>query len=270
MREHRELLAGESVQWNLDIAAAQIATIEYPDLDVEPVLAQLDSYARNIGARVPVGGREFVDTANQLFFEELGFTGNEADYYDVRNSCLNDVLRRRLGIPITLAVIYMEVGRRLHQPVYGVGLPGHFVVEFDDEDFGIYIDVFHQGRLMSADECETLVRQRTGTEIVNRTVAFRRATRRQILTRMLQNLKGVYTKSEQWAKQLQVCDLLVEAYPNAPEEIRARAVAQLKLKRFAAARVDLKRYLELAPQAPDEAMIREQIGNLDKWSAQWN
>ena len=269
MRALRDLLVSES-EWPLDLAAAQLARIEYPDLEIEPVLAQMDGMARAIAARNPGSGEAFVKAANQYLFNELGFTGNDFDYYDARNSCINDLLKRRLGIPISLAVLYMEIARRLDQPVYGIGLPGHFICSYNDGRYSAFIDPFHKGRIMTAAECEELVKERTGTAILNKTVAFRRASKRQIITRMLQNMKGIYHKKEQWNKALQISNLLVEAYPHAPEEVRARAVAHLQMRRFAAGRADLKRYLELAPQAPDEAMIREQIGNLDKWSAQWN
>ncbi len=269
MRELKEILSGEAEDdATLDIAASQIASIEFPTLMVAQVLVQLDEIALAIGQQR--NGSEFVRAANAHLFNEMALTGNDFDYYDARNSCLNEVLRRRLGIPISLAVLYMEVARRLQQPVYGVGLPGHFVVQFDDGDYSTYIDVFDKGRLLTADECEAMIETRVGAAIENRTVAFRRATKRQIVSRMLQNLKGVYAKKQQWPKALIVSNLLVEAYPNAPEEIRMRGVVQLHLKRFRGARADLLRYLELMPGAADEAQIREQIRNLDKWAAQWN
>lgn len=270
MRELTELLIGGPEGGTLDIAASQIARIEFPELVIERVVQQLDEIADAIGKRSPGGGREFVQVANAYLFHELALTGNDFDYYDARNSCLNEVLRRRLGIPISLAVVYLEIARRLRQPVFGVGLPGHFVVQFDDGDYSTYIDVFDKGRLLSSNECEEMVRTRVGAPIKNRIAAFRRATKRQILSRMLQNLKGVYAKKEQWAKALAVSDLLVGAYPNAPEEIRMRGIVHLHLKRFRAARADLLQYLELAPKAADRQQIREQIRNLDKWSAQWN
>lgn len=269
MRALKDLLVNDA-EWPLDLAATQIARIEFPELEIEPVLAQIDEIARVVESRKPTNGESFVAITNQYLFEELGFAGNDSDYYDPRNSCLNEVLRRRLGIPITLAVLYIEIGRRLQQPVHGIGLPGHFICRFNDGQYSVFIDPFNKGRLMSVEECEDLVRETTGAGIQNRTTAFRRSTKRQILTRMLQNLKGIYTRQQQWAKALQVSELLVAAYPNAPEEVRARAVAHLQLKRFSAARTDLKRYLELSPQATDGKMIREQIANLDKWSAQWN
>ncbi len=133
------------------MAALEIASIETPDLDQQPFLAILDRMASAIAARLPSGatGREFVAAANQYFFDELGFHGNEIDYNDPRNSCLDHVLDRRTGLPITLSVVYIEVARRLGQPVSGIGLPGHFIVEYKDGEFAAYIDPFHSGRLLT-------------------------------------------------------------------------------------------------------------------------
>jgi regulator of sirC expression with transglutaminase-like and TPR domain len=271
MRELTELLAGGAEGGTLDVAAAQIARIEFSELSEQSVVGELDAIAAAIAERgFTGGGPGFVRSANAYLFSEMGFTGNDFDYYDARNSCLNEVLRRRLGIPITLAVVYMEVARRLGQPVYGIGLPGHFVAQFDDGEYSTYIDVFDKGRLLTAKECEDMIRIRAGAPIENRIAAFRRATKRQILSRMLQNLKGVYMRNEQWPKALAVLNLLVDAYPNAPEELRLRGVVNLKSKLFRAARADLLRYLDLAPNASDAAQIREQIQNLDRWAAQWN
>src|ERR1700690_3235825 len=150
----------------LDVAALEIASIETPGLDPQPFLKILDSIASGLAARLPAscGGREFVRMANDYLFGDLGFRGNEIDYNDPRNSCLNYVLDRRTGIPIALAVIYIEVSRRLGQPVTGVGLPGHFIVEYNDGEFSTYIDPFHAGRLLTVDECRELAKARTGAE----------------------------------------------------------------------------------------------------------
>src|ERR1700677_2040410 len=139
----------------LDVAALEIASIETPDLDPEPFLGVLDRIASGLAARLPASadGREFVRVANDHLFGDLGFRGNEIDYNDPRNSCLNYVLDRRTGIPIALSVVYIEVARRLGRPVSGVGLPGHFIVQYNDGEFESYIDPFHSGKLLSAEEC---------------------------------------------------------------------------------------------------------------------
>ena len=156
-----DLLTGYSEEPGLDRAALEVARIEYPSLDPEPFVGTLDSYARELSARLAgrTGGSGYVEAANQYLFEELGFRGNAGNYYDPRNSCLNEVLTARTGIPITLAVVYLEIGRRLAQPVYGIGLPGHFLVEYRGADFEAFIDVFHGGRLLTTAECFDLARE---------------------------------------------------------------------------------------------------------------
>src|ERR1700728_802967 len=138
----------------LVVAALEIASIETPDLEPGPFLGVLDRIASGIAARLPASasGREFVSAANSYLFGDLGFHGNEIDYNDPRNSCLNYVLDRRTGIPIALSVVYIEVARRLGQPVSGIGLPGHFIVEYNDGDYATYIDPFHSGKLLSVDD----------------------------------------------------------------------------------------------------------------------
>src|SRR5215469_9304065 len=126
-----DLLAGRSDALELDRAALELARIEYPGLEIDPFIAILDSYTAELSERLAGrSGERYVQVANDYLFGELGFVGNAKDYYDPRNSCLNEVLTVRTGIPITLAVVYLEIGRRLAQPVFGIGLPGHFLVEY--------------------------------------------------------------------------------------------------------------------------------------------
>ena len=139
----------------LDRAALDLATIHFPDLNPEPFLDQLNDLASRLGDRLRNfnDGRDFVETAQRFLFGELGFHGNEEDFFDPRNSCLNQVLERRTGLPITLSVMYMEIARRLQMPVFGIGLPRHFVLQFDDGNYSTYIDPFNGGRTITARDC---------------------------------------------------------------------------------------------------------------------
>src|SRR5580704_17315267 len=138
----RDLLGRRPSRIELDRAALEIAKIEYPDLDADASISQLDCYALAIAerARDLSDGRNFVQSANEYLFGELGFRGNEEDYYNPANCCLNHVIDSKLGIPITLSIVYMEIARRLAKPVSGVGLPGHFVIRYDDPDYSAIID----------------------------------------------------------------------------------------------------------------------------------
>ncbi len=254
----------------LDVAALEIAAIETPDLDPQPFLAILDRIASAIASRVAsrAPGREFVQAANRYFFDELGFHGNEIDYNDPRNSCLNYVLDRRTGIPIALSVVYIEVARRLGRPVSGIGLPGHFIVEYNDGEFATYIDPFHSGRLLTLDDCRQLARERTGSD--TEATALAPVGARYILVRMLNNLRSAYFRGKQFEKMIAVTDLLLEAFPENAEYYKARGLARLRLNHYRGAKGDLEMYLMHAPDAQDRAQIVQQLGAIHRWLGRLN
>jgi regulator of sirC expression with transglutaminase-like and TPR domain len=254
----------------LDVAALEIACIETPDLDPEPFLRVLDRIASGISSRLPTGasGREFVRVANDYLFVELGFKGSEIDYNDPRNSCLNSVLDRRTGLPISLSVIYVEVARRLGRPVSGIGLPGHFIVEYNDGEFATYIDPFHSGRLLSLEDCRQLARDRTGSDAD--ATALAPVGTRYILVRMLNNLRSAYFRSKQFDKMVAVTDLLIEAFPQNGEYYKARGVARLRLRQFRSAQSDLETYLKHSPNAEDRAQIAQQLSSIHRWMGRQN
>src|SRR5437868_2927694 len=196
MDELLDLLARRNEAVQLDLAALQLATIEFPKTQSAPYIGLLDSHAAELSERVDeeTSGEEFVGLLNQYLVEELGFRGNEDDYYNPSNSCLNMVLTERVGIPITLSVLYMEIGRRLGRPIYGIGLPGHFLVQYDDGEFSAFIDPFNQGRLLFDQECLELATQVTGYDISRDTTVLKPVNRRHILIRMINNLRAVYFK----------------------------------------------------------------------------
>jgi regulator of sirC expression with transglutaminase-like and TPR domain len=254
----------------LDVAALEIAAIETPDLDPQPFLAVLDRIASGIEALLPASadGREFVRVANDYLFGDLGFRGNEIDYNDPRNSCLNYVLDRRTGIPIALSVVYIEVARRLGQPVSGVGLPGHFIVEYNDGEFATYIDPFHAGKLLTTEDCRQLARDRTGSDAD--AAALAPVGTRYILVRMLNNLRSAYFRGKQFDKMVAVTDLLIEAFPRNPEYYKARGVARLRMRQFRSAQKDLELYLKYSPDAEDRAQITQQLGSIHRWLGRLN
>jgi regulator of sirC expression with transglutaminase-like and TPR domain len=265
VRELEELLAGTTAADHpLDRAALQLASIESggDGVATDETLAILDGYADDLRERLD--GRTdspaaFVHCANDLLFRDLGYRGNDLDYYNARNSCLDHVVASRRGIPITLAVMYLEVARRLGQPVVGIGLPGHFMVQFDDGQFSTYIDVFDGGRLMNRRECIDLVRERVGVELAPDSPAFRPAGKREILMRMLANLRAIYVNAREWTKAHEVLRLLLIARPESAEEYRQRGLIGVQLSRLRAAAADLEKYLVYAPAAPDRDEVRRQI-----------
>ena len=232
----------------LDAAALELATFEYPDLDPGPSLRELDRIAAEIGARAGAraDGATFVREANAVLFDEIGLRGNEAEYYDPRNSCLNAVLERRTGIPITLSVVYMEVARRLGRPIHGIALPGHFIAQYDDGRYSTWLDPFRGGRLLAEGD------------ISADPEALRPATRQVILVRMANNLRAAYFRGERFDKVVETTDLLMQAYP-APDHHRIRGVANVRLRKLGEARKDLERYLEASPDAGDRADVVKQL-----------
>lgn len=261
MFELRELLREDSVDVPLDVAALQIATIEYPQLTVEPFLVLLDSHATEFAERVSsrTSGEEFVELLNLYLFEELGFQGNSDDYYDPANSCLNEVLTRRLGIPITLSLVYVEIGRRLGRPIHAIGLPGHFLVAYGAADFQAIIDPFHAGQIRSEEECYELAREATGLPLSDDPDLLAPVSNRHIAVRILNNLRSIYFQRREAYKAVQVLDLLIESAPESAEEYKQRGVCQVQIERYEDARDDLQQYLRLAPNAPDKPQVAAEL-----------
>jgi len=256
----------------LDRAALELATIEHPGLDIEPWLTILDRFACELGCRVATGapGEEFIEAANRYLFDELGFTGNKAHYYDPGNSCLNDVLETRSGIPITLSVVYMEVARRLARPVHGIGLPGHFIVQYDDGILSTYIDPFHGGARLDVVQCFELARRASGTEIREDLTLLAPVTHRQILQRLVNNLRAVYLSHRNFTKALRLLDLVLSLYPASAGEFKQRGAVHASLRNIAPAIADLERYLELTPEAEDREEIESQLRSLRQYLAGLN
>jgi regulator of sirC expression with transglutaminase-like and TPR domain len=254
----------------LDVAALEIASIETPALDPQPYLAMLDGMASGIASSLPAGaaGREFLAAANEYFFKQLGFHGNQTDYNDPRNNCLNYVLDRRTGIPIALSVVYIEVARRLGRPVTGIGLPGHFIVEYNDGEFAAYIDPFHLGRLLTADDCRQLARERTGSDAD--ATALAPVGTRYILVRMLNNMRSAYFRGEQFEKMVAVTDLLLQGFPDNAGYYKARGFARLRMRQFRGAQRDLEMYLKYAPDAEDRPQVAQQLSAIHRWLGRMN
>jgi regulator of sirC expression with transglutaminase-like and TPR domain len=268
----RRALQNEGSDVTLDIAALELASIEFPGLDFEPSLFRLDNFAEQIASRLPFtrAPLDFIRSVNELLFEILQFGGNEGDYYDPRNSCLNAVLSRRLGIPISLSLVYMEIARRLGRPVSGVGLPGHFIIAYDDGNTRYWIDPFHAGRILTFEDCCALAQETAGIDLRLHPSALAPVSSRQILIRMLTNLKGIYLKGQALGKARQVIDLLVLAHPDDPEEYRLRGLIHLQELNHRAAKADLETYLRLTPTASDRSQVEQQLLLIERWKAALN
>jgi regulator of sirC expression with transglutaminase-like and TPR domain len=234
-------------------AALLIASIEYPRLDTSHYLARLDELgaealdrvARSAGADGPVHAR--VDAINGLLYGERGFRGNRDHYSDVRNSCLNQVLDLKTGIPITLAVVYMEVARRAGLRTDGINFPGHFLVRaYHDADAadGLVVDPYHDGTILTEQDCRELL-TRHGDEVSYTPDLLAAATTRQVLVRMLVNLKRLYIKNRSFPQARLVTHTLLELSPSSLAELRDRGLLSYHLHDYASAMRDLEEYLRL-------------------------
>lgn len=259
---------------DLGHASLLIAREEYPDLDVGRYLSRLDAMAADIAPRLKEGEgpRSRVAHLNRLLFEEMGFQGNREQYFDPRNSFLNDVLDRRIGIPISLSTVYLEVGRRIGCPLAGVAFPGHFLVRLEGVPGSpdILIDPFHRGRLMTEEDCRALLLEMYKGQLEYRPEFLRRAKNREILERMLNNLRGIYQQRREFHMALKIQQLVLCLEPDRPDAIRDRGLIHYRLALIAEAAADLDRYLSLAPDAPDAPQIRTRLDEMKRLVPQMN
>jgi regulator of sirC expression with transglutaminase-like and TPR domain len=270
----RQIIQRPDPDVDLAEAALLIAKGAYPDLDVQSYLRRIDELARGLRARVAedAPASELIVELNRFLFDEHGFGPNVEDYYDPRNSFLNDVLERRVGIPISLSVLYMEVGVRVGLPLQGVSFPGHFLVKCQFEAGMVILDPYCGGVSLSLQDLQHRLREARGGEVSRAIVAgmLVAANKKEILTRMLRNLKAIYLDKQQHARALSIIDWIVALRPGEATEVRDRGLTYLKLECFRAALADLERYLELAPAADDLNEIRGCVVGLRRSAARLN
>jgi len=264
-REFRQAVDRGEDQIDLGRAALTIALTDYPNLDISAYLSRIDQLAVEVTGRCH-GGEIFQALAalNDVLFQQHGFRGNGDDYYDPRNSFLNQVLERKTGIPITLSILYVEVARRIGVVLKGVGFPGHFLVKHSGDGTEVVIDPFSQGEIKSRADLARMLGGMYGGAVELCDEHLRPAGKRDILRRMLGNLKGIYAKANDLVKLLAVLDQAIILEPAASDEIRDRAAIYLRLECFAQARADFETYLRLAPEAKDAAAVRERLIDLAK------
>ena len=255
----------------LDLARAALALAEAldPSVDVEACVARLDALAEGARALVPPGARpaQVVEALNRHLFQEQGFRGNLEQYYDPQNSLLHRVLDRKVGIPITLSLVYLEVGQRLGLPMVGVGLPGHFVVKVADAEEELLLDPFYGGQRLDRATCQKRLDAIYGGKVVLSEQFLRAVGKREILARMLYNLKRVYTKAGDRVHTLRVLDLLLALQPYAFEERRDRGLLRYQQGQYEAALQDLRAYLSFLPSPPDAGTVLRAIAACERLRA---
>ena len=269
------IVAGEDATINLAEGALLIAAEEYRDLDIAAYLARLDEMAAALKRRLraDISPADTIIALNRFLFDEHGFSGDAANYYDARNSFLNEVLERKRGIPITLALIYIEIGRRVGLPVQGVSFPAHFLVKCPLRDGTVVLDPYAKGASLSFDELRQRVKAlRNGVEPTKSMVAGMLATasNKEILTRLLRNLKAIYAHHKEWMKALMATDRIIRVTPEAAEEYRDRGMIYLNLECFRAALFDFQAYLKMLPVARDADTVRQQVVALQAIASRLN
>jgi len=209
-----------------------------------------------------------IDALNDLLFGRENFAGNDQEYDDPRNSYLNDVLDRKLGIPITLSLIYMEVAKRRDIPLAGVSFPGHFLVKYTTEMGEMIIDPFHRGAILTPADCAQLLQAHFGGESQLQPHYFDVATTKQILVRMLNNLKGSYSRRKNYVKVLTMIEMTLSVDPGSIQDIRDRGMVHLVMKRYREARADFKLYLSVSPEG--DPQVKEVVQALRQLQAMLN
>ncbi|MGH2393624.1 MAG: SirB1 family protein [Candidatus Limnocylindria bacterium] len=259
LEQFAELVRLPDESLDLGLGALLIAQVEHPRLSPVYSLMHLDELATASGAARVGDPLKALHRLREFLFEEEGFTGNAQDYYDPRNSCLNDVLERRVGIPITLSLVLMEVGRRAGLSIVGVGLPGHFVVRADVGPEPVLLDPFDGGAVLTHERATELVARATGRRVQLTGAHFVPATKQQMLARMLMNLRGIYCRRGEWDKALAVFDRLLSLDEHAIAHLRDRGAVLVQLGQLERGARDWGRYLEACPKAEDAESVRRQL-----------
>ena len=275
-----KILAEKEERIDLARACLMIAQDAYPGLDVERYLGDIERMAIRLRGRIPQTGQaeERVVALNQFLYGDLGYWGNTEDYYDPRNSYLNEVLDRRTGIPITLGILYMELGRRVGLPLEGVSFPGHFLVRLRLRGGTLVLDPFAGGAPQADDELRRRLERvvpehaRGGVPLAELPLEqfLEPASKRQILSRVLRNLKGIYREADKPERMLEVLNRMLVVSPEASSELRDRGYLYQRLECWRPALKDLSDYLERVPDAPDLDDVRASLLDLSARCARLN
>lgn len=253
-------------QIDLAKAALYIAQEEYPEIEPEEYLNALDTMASEILERLPQERYPLrvIQTINHYLYEDLGFRGNQNNYYDAKNSYFNEVINRRTGIPITLSLVYLELCKRIDFPMVGIGMPGHFLIRPEFEDAKIYVDAFNQGEILFPEDCSTRLTQIYQQPIEMQPEFLAAVNPRQFLGRMLMNLKVIYLNEGKIEQALGVIERILLLFPDSVNEKRDRGILYYHQQQWREAQQDLENYLEILPMAQDAGIIRQILDQMSQ------
>ena len=268
---HRELIEEFALllrqdEAHLDLAkgALTLCKLEFPQLTIRSYLEKIDQIGSIIKERIrPNPNPSRIAAAiNQVLFEELRFSGNTEDYYNPRNSFLNEVLDHRVGIPMTLSILFMELARKFNLQVEGINFPSHFLVKYREGEKDVYLDVFNKGRTLSESDFQSILDQVYGGKIAFNPHFLAPANKRQILLRMLNNLKQIYLTSHDYRKALTVVEMMLTVQPDQLSDMRDKGILEYHLRMYEEAFRDLQLYISKAPDAGDADIIMNLIDQI--------
>ncbi|MBP0018591.1 MAG: tetratricopeptide repeat protein [Cyanobacteria bacterium SBLK] len=261
---YREIKQAEP-QIDLAKGALYIACEEYADLDPDEYLNALDIMAEEVKKRLQDTSYPLktIQILNRYLYEDLQFQGDRQNYYDPRNSFLNKVLDRRMGIPITLSLVYLEIAKRIDFPMVGIGMPGHFLIRPDFTDAGIFVDAFNNGEILFKQDCEALLEQIYNQPVKIEPRFLEPITKKQFLARMLTNLKLIYLNRQKLKQAVAIVERILLLFPDNLSEIRDRGLLYYQLELWSQAKSDLQFYVNNATPSTDTRQIREILDRLD-------
>ena len=271
----QHIVTARAEEVSLAEGALLIAAGEYRDLDVARYLDRIDEMGATLRRRLrsDISTTDALIALNHYVFEDLGFRGNTDDYYDPRNSFLNDVIDRKLGIPITLSVLYIEIGRRIGLPLHGVSFPAHFLVKCVLREGAIILDPYARGASLGMHDLQERLKgivadAELPSELL--TSMLTATGPKEIFVRILRNLRAIYMTKGDRLKALSTCDRIIVLLPEEPAEYRDRGELYLELECFRAALADFKDYLRLNPLAEDQGLVKRRIAELEPLAARLN
>jgi regulator of sirC expression with transglutaminase-like and TPR domain len=244
---------------DLAYAALCVAQSHTPTLDPQQYLDRLDEYAQALVKQLPTERYplKVLKALNEYIYDQLGFRGNINDYYDPCNSFFDQVLDRRLGIPITLSLLYLELAKRVDFPMQGIGMPGHFLMRPCVDEMDVYVDAFHRGEILFAQDCQDRLEQIYGHPVVLQPEHLLPLSNSQFLARLLNNLKAIYINRREPVQALGAIDGILLLFPHWWSERRDRGLILYELRFWEEARQDLQAYIQANPEAPDTIVIQQ-------------
>jgi regulator of sirC expression with transglutaminase-like and TPR domain len=266
MRRHfRDMLQRPDAQIDLARAALLVAAENDPSLDVDAEMARLEQWAHELGRRIDPSWNNLQRLARlrTFMYEDLGFKGDVRGYYSPANSLLHSVMSRRLGIPLTLSIVFMEIGWRIGVPFEGVGFPGHFLVRLTGEPGDLLLDPYDHGASVHEEDCRRMIELTTGGTVPYDPSMIRSLGKRDMIARLLFNLKVSCLKANDDPGALSAVERLLLLHPNDPPELRDRGLLLYRMDRYRDARSSLLAYLRARPDALDREVIERHLSALE-------